>query len=288
MFNKRKRSSRSWSVRAIELMLVMVAAVATASFLFPQPQVTEIRILEAEPQEQVVVTSTSNDLIEVSYAAALDYMQNEDYFKSAGLLEAITDEAEHYWAHVTYSFVLYEMGQYDHAIAVASAGIDIDPSDPIAWNNRCLLNALIGDLEAGLNDCDQSIATSATYDYSHNNRCYILAEMGQLNDAEVACHQALENNHRMPEWVYTNLGRIALKRGLDNSAMELFVTALEYNPEHADAYAGLGNVMLVQSNFTQALAYFDAYRDYAGVHYNDSYDARIQYAEDMIDSAGQN
>lgn len=289
---KRKRSTKSWSVRAIELMLVLVAAVVTASVLFPQPQKTEIRVIEADPQPQVVeainTTSSSSALVEASYEAALDYMRDENYFKSAGLLEAITDEADHYWAHVSYSFVLYEMGQYDHAIAVATEGIRINPTDPVALNNRCLLQALMGNMEVGLNDCEQSIMVDPNYDYSYNNRCYILAEMGRLDEAEQSCNRALENNHRLPEWVYTNLGRIALKRGLDNPAMEMFMTALEINPEHADAFAGLGDVMLIKSNFTKAMEYYELYRLYSGVHYDDSYEAKIGYALDSLAFAGQN
>ncbi|GEM_PF-3505042 len=287
---KRKRSTKSWSVRAIEFMLVMVAAFITASILFPQPETVEIRVIEAEPQVQVVTTTNtaSDALINASYEAALDYMRAEDYFKSVGLLEAITNEADHYWAHVSYSFVLYEMGQYDHAISVASEGIRINPDDAVAWNNRCLLQALIGNLSDGLNDCDQSIAINSAYDYSHNNRCYILAEMGEYQDALQSCYQALENNHRMPEWVYTNLGRIALKQGLDRSAADMFITALDYNPEHAEAYAGLGNIMLVQANYTEALEFYELYKIYAGVHYDTRYDVKVSYIQETMARAGQN
>lgn len=288
MFNKRKRSTRRWSVYAIEFMLVMVGAFLTATVLFGQPQVTEVRVIEPAESANVVASSTSNELVEASYAAALDYMRNKEYFKSAGLLDAITNEADHYWAHVSYSFVLYEMGEYDHALAVATEGIRINSGDPVAWNNRCLLHALTGDLQSGLNDCDQSIAVNPNYDYSHNNRCYILAEMDRLDEAEKSCYQALENDHRMPEWVYTNLGRIALKRGYDSQAMDMFMTALEHNPEHADAYAGLGDVMLIQSDFTQALDYYESYHMYAGVHYDDSYDAKVDYAEESLAFAAQN
>ncbi len=291
MFNKRKRSSRRWSVRAIELMLVLVAIIATASFLSPTPQVTEIRILESSNAVPVEVNTTQiEELISASYQAALDYIRVENYDASANLLDAITDSAQdHYWSHVSYSFVLYEMGQYEEALDVATEGIKIEPHDPVSWNNRCLLNALLGNYEDGLSDCDNSIIVGPEYDYSHNNRCYILMEMGRLEEAEQSCIQALENGHRMPEWVYTNLGRIALKRGLDNPALEQFMTALEYNPTHADAYAGLGDTMLVKSNFSKALEFYDLYKFHAGVHYNaDSYDAKIGYALDSLAFMGQN
>lgn len=290
MFTKRKRSTRRWSVRAIEFMIVLVAMVATASFIFPTPEVTEIRVLESPQVVEVVEDTDTSDLVAASYDAALDYMRVEDYATSASLLDAITTVADdHYWSHVSYSFVLYEMGQYEEALAVATEGITINPHDPTSWNNRCLLHALLGNYEQGLSDCDNSIIVGPEYDYSHNNRCYILTELGRLAEAEQSCNQALDNGHRMPEWVHTNLGRIALKRGLDNPALEQFMTALEYNPQHADAYAGLGDTMLIKANFTKALEFYELYQLHAGVHYDpDRVNVKIAYAKDAIAFLGQN
>ena len=287
MFNKRKRSTRRWSVRAIELMIVLVAMMATASILFPEPQVKEIRVIEVV--DAPVRPANADELIVASYDAALNYMYDEDYANSATLLAAITNAAQdHYWSHVTYSFVLYEQGHYDAAIQVASEGISIDPNDPVAWNNRCLLRALTGDLTGGLSDCNHSIQVDPTYDYNFNNRCYILTQLGQLNEAERDCLQALKNGHRMPEWVYTNLGQIALMRSLPMLAEDHFRTALDYNPMHADAYAGLGDTMLVEAQYNKALNYYNIYRNYAGVHYNISFDVKVEYVAQTLANLGQN
>lgn len=287
MFNKRKRASRHWSVRAIEMMIVFVAIMATSSILFPEPQVQEIRIVEVA--EAPAQQTNADDLVIASYDAALNFMYDKDYQSSANLLEAITQVAQdHYWSHVTYSFVLYEQGDYDAAIQLATEGIDISPTDPIAWNNRCLLRALTGDLTGGLSDCDQAIELDPNYDYHYNNRCYIKMRIGQPNAAERDCLQALENGHRMPEWVYTNLGYIALSRGLPMVAENHFRTALDYNVMHPYAYAGLGDAMLIQGRYSQALEYYNLYRSYAGVHYDTNYDAKVDYVVEALANLGEN
>lgn len=287
MFNKRKRSTRRWSVRAIEFMIVFVAMMATATILFPQSQPQAIRVVEVV--QEPVQSTVDNELVTASYDAALNYMYQKDYQNSANLLEAITNVAQdHYWSHVTYSFVLYEQGQYEEAMQLATEGIRIDPNDPVAWNNRCLLRALTGNLQGGLSDCNKSIAVDATYDYSFNNRCFVLMRLGRANEAERDCMQALENGHRMPEWVYTNLGHIALSRGLPEVAEDHYRSALEHNMMHAEAYAGLGDALLIQADYNKALKFYQTYRDYAGVHYNEAYDAKIDYVVEAITNLGQN
>lgn len=287
MSDKRKRSTPRWSVRAIELMIVLVAVFATASVLFPSPSTSEIRIIETS--SEVVINPDTTELVDASYDSALDYMYEEDYENSASLLEAITNVADdHYWSHVTYSFVLYEQGKYDEAIQIATEGINIDPNDPVAWNNRCLLFALIGDLENGLNDCNQAIAVDFEYDYSHNNRCFILMRQGQLDEAEQSCYQALDNGHRLPEWVYTNLGHIEMGRGNVWMAQELYYTALDFNETHADAHAGLADTFLIQAKYTLALEHYGLYQSYAGVHYDNIVESKIEYIIQQIKTMGEN
>lgn len=282
MFPKRKRTPQRGHIRMIEAMLVLVMTLLTVRLFLPSTQPTSIPVvIEAQ-------TTHSTALIDASYQAAQDYIDSENYAKAAVLLDAITTESDHYDAHVSYSFVLYQLGAYDHAITIASDAIIINPNKPAALSNRCLLLGLVGNPQAGLADCNQAVQVDPQYAYGHNNQCYILSELGQLQTAERACNQALMTHHRQPEWVYTNLGHIALKRGMNNAAIDMFTTALNYNPTHADAYAGLGDVLLIQSDFRNALESYRAYHYYAGVHYDASYDAKFDYALHALTYAGQN
>lgn len=295
MFNKRKRSSRRWSVRAIETMIVLVALVATFTVLFPKtetsvtPTVQEPSIHVPSAMVEPANLPDTEVLVEESYRAALDYMYAEEYHRSAGLLDAITDVAQdHYWSRVSYSFVLYELGNYQSAIDVATEGIEINPNDGVAWNNRCLLLALTGDFAGALSDCNASIAVAPEYDYSWNNRCYVYMNLGELDLAKADCMQALQNGHRLPEWVFTNLGQIEMMNGDYIASVANFTTALHYNRNHADAYAGMGDLMLVQGKLGQAIRFYEEYEARAGVHYDSAYGEKLDYAREQLANLGSN
>lgn len=283
MIDKPKRSSRRLSVIAIESMIVLVALVATLSVLFPSPTLpTQV---QAEPEIIVpaaVVAPASlpatNHLVEESYYAALDYVYREDYSKSLDLLDAIVEaDPNHYWAHVSLSYVLYELGDYAQAMEIATNAIALNPADGVALNNRCLLRAYIGDYQGALEDCNQSIAVSPDYDYSYNNRCYVYIQLGELELAKNDCYEALQKGHRMPEWVDTNLGEIYRLSGPNyyDAAIDYYLRALRQNPEFADAYAHIGDLMSDMEYHKLAVYFYTEYQKYAGVHYRPIYGEKL-------------
>ena len=64
---------------------------------------------------------------------------------------------------------------------------------------------------------------------------------GDLTTAEVQCDLAIQFAPQFAD-PYVNKGLIAMKRGQEDNAKDLFIKALRYNQEHAGAYNNLGFV----------------------------------------------
>lgn len=89
----------------------------------------------------------------------------------------------------------------------------------------------------------------------NNEYCAQYLSSGNLEKAEVHCDLGLSFS---PEYsdLYVNKGLIALRRGQDDVAKELFLKALRHNQEQAQAYSNLGYIHLKRQEYGRAHDYF--------------------------------
>src|SRR5262245_48147945 len=74
-----------------------------------------------------------------------------------------------------------------------------------------------------------------------NELCAMALGQGDLNRAEVRCDLGLQFAPQYAD-LWVNKGLIALRRGQTDVAKDLFIKALRYNSEQAQAYNNLGYI----------------------------------------------
>lgn len=84
-----------------------------------------------------------------------------------------------------------------------------------------------------------------------NELCTLYISQGDLTRAEVQCDLGLDFSPQYAD-LWVNKGLIALRRGNDDKAKELFIKALRYNNEQAQAYNNLGYVYFKEKSFGKA------------------------------------
>ncbi len=104
-----------------------------------------------------------------------------------------------------------------------------------------------------------------------NQLCTDYIGLGDLVRAEVQCDLGLQFAPQYAD-LWVNKGLIALKRGQEDNAKEMFIKALRYNQEQAQAYNNLGYIYYknraygkAHDNFQRALK---VNPDYTEAHYN--------------------
>ena len=104
-----------------------------------------------------------------------------------------------------------------------------------------------------------------------NELCTQYISQGDLTRAEVQCDLGLQFSPQYAD-LWVNKGLIALKRGQDDKAKELFIKALRYNQDQAQAYNNLGYIYLKHQEYGKAHDMFQrALRvnpDYLEARYN--------------------
>ncbi|EFK97154.1 hypothetical protein LDC_0796 [sediment metagenome] len=90
----------------------------------------------------------------------------------------------------------FNMGDWDGAIAAASAAIALDPKNEVAYSNRAGAYANKGKLKEAIQDCNTAIEINPDFSFVYNNRGYALELSGQLPEAildyERSCKMANE------------------------------------------------------------------------------------------------
>jgi Flp pilus assembly protein TadD len=84
-----------------------------------------------------------------------------------------------------------------------------------------------------------------------NELCAQYIGSGDLTNAEVQCDLGLQFSPQYAD-LWVNKGLIALRRGQDDKAKELFIKALRYNQEQAQAYNNLGFIYYKSQEYGKA------------------------------------
>jgi len=165
--------------------------------------------------------------------------------------------AERQWAeetlqqsddHIHAGDRLREQGNLEEAIAEYSEAIRLTPELAVAYNNRGVTYAVLGQQQQAIQDLDQAIQLDLNYIDAYNNRGYAYVSLGQFERAVEDFDAAISLVHR-PHFAlfYNNRGYAYVSLGQFERAVEDFDAALRLNPSdpvvynhRALAYAYLG------------------------------------------------
>src|SRR5262249_17005190 len=81
---------------------------------------------------------------------------------------------------------------FSSAIKDCGDAINLDDSDPDAWNNRCWARAVIGvELRQALSDCDKAVSLQSNDPYSLDSRALAYLKLGLFSKAIADYNMAL-------------------------------------------------------------------------------------------------
>ena len=100
------------------------------------------------------------------------------------------------------------LGDYRRAIDDYGEALKRQPGEPILWNARCHFRAVVGDLQAALADCDESLRLLPSI-VAVGTRGLVLLKLGRLDEAIADYDAALKLYAKGPTALY---GRGVAKR----------------------------------------------------------------------------
>lgn len=159
-----------------------------------------VAAFEAKDFEQSIALFTdiidSGDLGDENLAQAYAYRGYAQYFR--GHNEAAIEDysialdlnPENRELRHTLVAALAAIGDYAKALAEADRAVEQDPSDSIAYGNRCDIRRILEQFEAALKDCNHAVALAPEFAYSWMERAKLHRDWGRhekaRNDAEAA------------------------------------------------------------------------------------------------------
>lgn len=140
------------------------------------------------------------------------------------------------------NFALATRGSFDQALADLNKGLQLDPSDLVALNNRANAYMYRGDYQLSLNDIDEVIRRVPSEGKPHGLRCVVLTKMGRATEGVPECQIAIAMGST-EFWSYEQLGEAYEAVGDLANAATAYRRSLELNPSFRDARDGLQRVL---------------------------------------------
>ena len=140
---------------------------------------------------------------------------------------------------------------FDEALAVFQQGLQLDPSQPVAWYHTARLQHRLGDVEAGIVSMGRSIKLKSDYVPSFWRRGGWHFDNGAFNDAEADFRKALSLE---PDNLQARLGmvRVTLENGQAAEALAAARAILKQIPDHSMANLLAGNAYRQLGEMTRA------------------------------------
>jgi len=144
-----------------------------------------------------------------------------------------------YWDYFDRAYKAAEEGRHEDAIRDYTLCINLDPSNPAAYNNRGNSFADLGQHELAFQDYDKAIELTPNNAIVYNNRGNRFSDLGQHELAFQDYDKAIELNPYYTD-VYINRGNRFADLGQNERAMQDYDKAIELNPSYALAYYNRG------------------------------------------------
>lgn len=128
----------------------------------------------------------------------------------------------------------YRKGELAESVKCYNQAIQLEPDNPIAWNNKGLILAIAGKYEEALACHAKAVEVDPNYVDAISNMGMVYSKMDKLDDALLYYNKALEKipNH---EIAWNNKGNLLAKMERHDEAMQCYDKALELNPNYLAA-----------------------------------------------------
>ena len=160
--------------------------------------------------------------------------------------QALARNPDDDWTHFGIASALSRSGQRDAAIAHLERGLELRPTSVAGHTNLGVLLAERGEVSAAVQHFQLALELAPGNADALVNLGSMLADQRRSDDALALFERALQFDPTHPMG-HTNLALALAERGRRDEALAHYQLALEYNPRLAEAWRGLG-LLLLQAN----------------------------------------
>ena len=152
----------------------------------------------------------------------------------------------------------FDGGELDGAIENFACVIELDPEDPVAYNNIGFFYGLAGESELGLENLGTAIELAPNYARAYSNRGSLLYSLGRYEEAISDYETAFEiDASGFNPVLYNDWGLTLYYMGDSAAAIEKYNAALELAPEYPQALNNRGFAYLEINEEDLAIADFE-------------------------------
>jgi tetratricopeptide (TPR) repeat protein len=186
-------------------------------------------------------------------------------------MEIIAATPRHFGALHLCGVIEGQQGNYQHAIALLSRAIKVEPHNAAAYRNRALALKGVSRFGEALADYDRIIALLPDDAIAYRQSGDMLRALGRPEDALARYRKALALNPGLAEAHYGVSG-IQAERGQKEAALVSLDLALRANAHYPEAHNNRGTLLASMGSFEQALASYqraiNANPNYAEAYFN--------------------
>ena len=154
------------------------------------------------------------------------------------------------------SIAFQQRGEYRQAIENYDGAIELDPQNPVFYNNRGTTKAALGEFRGAIADLDKAIELNPQYAAAYNNRGGAKNALGDRQGAIMDFGRAIDLDPA-DAGAYNNRG--VAKIGLDDlqGAIADYNSSIELDPRNAFAYNNRGKTRRKMGDHQGAIADYD-------------------------------
>jgi len=142
-------------------------------------------------------------------------------------------------ASLNHANLLYGTRNYGRAIPYYDRAFKLQPGNAEALNGRCGALAMVGELKAALEDCNEALRLKPNSPGALDHRGHAYLKLGQPDEAIVDYDEALKLNPDSPEALFGRGVAKLMKGDIFASTADL-TAAREKKPSIADEFAKAG------------------------------------------------
>lgn len=147
----------------------------------------------------------------------------------------------------------YRRGEMAEAIRAYNQALEIDPENPVAWNNKGLILAVAGNYKEALKCHMRAIELDPKHVDAISNVGMAYTKMGDFDKALEWYEKALGIDPRH-ETTWNNKGNLLSKMGLYEESLACYDCALEINPNYMAAMNNKAVELIHLKRYEEALA----------------------------------
>lgn len=219
-------------------------------------ELKDIKTVKGDLLTGVNLADLTDETIKSLLAAGC--VSNEQLAQAKSLKSAsVSDPKDEEFAKaIAAASIDYEKARYEDALQYIDWALRIKPDSEIAWYNRGVVLANIGQHKEALSSYDRALDIRSDFDAAWYNRGIVSEELGQYEDALGSYDKALEiNPNDYNSW--QNRGHILGLLNRHQESLESFEQALRINFDFSEAWYSRGVALRNLGRYEEAVASYD-------------------------------